>query len=75
MEKTATLSTVISSEVKRAAILHCKKRGLKLRYLVEMALIEQLEDEIDLDAYRRRQNEEYYSLDQVLTSSTTRKKK
>lgn len=75
MEKTVTLSTVISSDVKRAAIAHCKKHGLKLRYLIENALIEQLEDESDLAAFRQRRDEETVSLEQILAESAARKKK
>jgi hypothetical protein len=75
MEKTTTISTVISSDVKRAAVLYCKKHGLKLRYLVESALIDQLEDEIDLEAFRKRRDEECFSLDQVISKPARRKKK
>lgn len=66
MEKTSTLSTIISTDVKKAALQLCKKRGFKLRYLIEQALVEQLEDEIDLDAYYSRRNEETVSLEQIL---------
>ncbi|MBI2340186.1 MAG: hypothetical protein HYU99_07480 [Deltaproteobacteria bacterium] len=66
MERTSTLSTIISAEVKKAAIQLCKKRGFKLRYLIEQALVEQLEDEIDLEAYYSRRNEETIPLEQIL---------
>lgn len=66
MEQISTLSTVIDSRVKEAVTQFCKKRGIKLRYLVEQALVEQLEDEIDLEAYRERRNEETVSLEKVL---------
>ena len=65
MQKT-TLSTVIDSEVKKAALQFCKKRGFNLCYLVEQALVEQLEDEIDLEAYHRRKHEETIPLEQIL---------
>ena len=67
MNETATLSTVIDAKVKTAITSFCKRRGIKLRYLIEQALIEQLEDEIDLEAYRDRRNEETVSFEKVLT--------
>ncbi len=66
MEKTSTLSTIINSDVKHAAVAFCKKKGLKLRYFIEEALLDQLEDEIDVEAYRKRKNEECIPLEQVL---------
>ena len=69
MNETATLSTVIDSRVKDALVSFCKRRGIKLRYMIEQALIEQLEDEIDLEAYEARRNEETVSLEEVLAGS------
>jgi hypothetical protein len=66
MNETATLSTVIDARVKDALVSFCKRRGIKLRYLIEQALVEQLEDEIDLEAYHARRNEETVSLEEVL---------
>lgn len=66
MKKTATLSTVIDAEVKRAATQYCKQQGMKLQYLVEKALIEQLEDAIDLEAYRQRRNESTVRLEDLI---------
>ena len=66
MNETATLSTVIDARVKDAITSFCKRRGIKLRYLVEQAIVEQLEDEIDLEAYRDRRNEETVSFESVL---------
>lgn len=37
-----------------------------MRFLIEQALIERLEDEIDLEAYRKRRNEETFTLEEVL---------
>ena len=72
MSQTSTLSTIIDAQVKEAVTEFCKRRGIKLRYLVEQALVEQLEDEIDLEAYRTRRNEETVPLEQILKG---RKKK
>jgi hypothetical protein len=66
MNETATLSTVIDVRVKDAITSFCKRRGIKLRYLVEQALIEQLEDEIDLEAFRDRRNEDTVPFEKVL---------
>lgn len=74
MNETATLSTVIDARVKEALISFCKRRGIKLRYLIEQALVEQLEDEIDLEAYNARRNEETVSLEAVLAGLRTGKR-
>ena len=66
MNETATLSTIIDARVKEALVSFCKRRGIKLRYLIEQALVEQLEDEIDLEAYHARRNEETVPLEEVL---------
>lgn len=66
MSETATLSTIIDARVKDAVTEFCKRRGIKMRFLIEQALIEQLEDEIDLEAYRKRRNEETFTLEEVL---------
>ena len=66
MNTESTLSTIIDTKVKDAATEFCKRRGMKLRHLVEMALIEQIEDEIDLEAYHQRKNEETVSLEDIL---------
>ena len=55
--KPATLSTLIDPTVKAALTKYCKKKGLKIRYLIESAIVEQLEDEADLEAYRARKDE------------------
>lgn len=73
MSETATLSTIIDARVKEAITIYCKERGIKLRHLIEQALVEQIEDEIDLEAYRNRRNEETVSLEEVLAKSNKRK--
>lgn len=66
MYKLATLSTSIDLELKKALTLFCKKRGLKIQSVVENAIREQLEDEIDLASYHERKNEEEISLTNAL---------
>ena len=68
MSKQVTLSTVIDEQVKKAASALCKKKGYKLQYFVEKALIDQLEDEIDIEAYYARKNEETIPLEEILKS-------
>jgi len=72
MGNVATLSTIIDAQVKEAVTEFCKRRGLKLRHLVEQALVEQLEDAIDLESYRERRDEETIPLEKILAG---RKKK
>ncbi len=66
MEKQATLSTSIDSDLKKALAAFCKKRGLKIQSVVENAIREQLEDEIDLADYDLRKGEEEISLALVI---------
>jgi len=73
MSETATLSTIIDARVKEAITSFCKRRGIKLRYMVEQALIEQLEDEIDLEAYRERRDKETFSLEEILEGLNKKK--
>lgn len=72
MEKIVILSTAIDARVKKAAASFCKRRGLKLQYFVEQALVEQLEDEIDLEAYHSRRAEETVPLEKVLAGRKKR---
>jgi hypothetical protein len=64
--RTVPLSTTISAEVKAAATSYCRKHGLKLSYLIERALVEQLEDEMDREAYYARRDEPTVSLERVV---------
>lgn len=66
MEKQSTLSTSIDSDLKKALAAFCKRRGLKIQSVVENAIREQLEDEIDLASYNERKNEEDISFVAVL---------
>jgi len=57
MARAATLSTTIDSEVKRALALYTKRHGLKIGFVVEQAIVELIEDEADLAAWRQRRDE------------------
>ena len=74
MAKETTLSTIIDTDVKEAVTRFCKERGLKLRYLIEEALVEQLEDAMDLEAYQSRRHEETTSFAKVLARRKKKKK-
>jgi hypothetical protein len=66
MSRLVTLSTSIEADLKNALTVFCKKRGLKIQSVVENAIREQLEDEMDLASYDERKNEEEISLATVL---------
>lgn len=73
MRNEATLSTIIDANVKKAVTQFCKSRGIKLRHFIEQSLFEQLEDAIDLEAYRKRRFEETIPLSQILTHRKVKK--
>ncbi len=66
MAKTVTFSTIIDMDIKKALNLYCKKKGLKIQSFIEKAILEQLEDEIDLEAYYARKNEDEVPLESIL---------
>ncbi|MBI5281989.1 MAG: hypothetical protein HY858_09930 [Candidatus Solibacter usitatus] len=57
MARAATLSTTIDSAVKRALVLYTRRHGRKIGFVVEQAIVELIEDEADLEAWRRRRDE------------------
>lgn len=67
------IQTTLDRDIKTAATRYCKQRGIKLQYFIEQAIIEQLEDEIDLAAYHQRKNEETVSLTEVLKNRKLKK--
>jgi hypothetical protein len=64
--KTTSLSTVIGAPVKNAVVEFCRRKGLKLRHFIEEALLERLEDELDLETYRTRKNEDTVPFEEIL---------
>ncbi len=68
MESTASLSTAIDAELKAALTRYCKRRGLKIRHVVEQGLLEQLEDEIDRQAWLARRDEPTVPIEAVLSA-------
>ncbi|EKD52298.1 MAG: hypothetical protein ACD_62C00066G0008 [uncultured bacterium] len=69
MNQTTSLSTVIDSQIKKAVVEFCRVHGLKIQFLIENALVEYLEDAVDLEAYQARKNEFTVSLAEVLSRS------
>lgn len=51
------LTIKIDSELKNALMLFCRKKGMSIDHLIEDALIEKLEDEIDIQFFDRRSEE------------------
>lgn len=66
MAKQVTLSTNIDADLKKALTLFCKKNGFKIQSVVENAIREQIEDQIDLAAYQERKDEEEISLNALM---------
>ncbi len=66
MKKRSNLSIQIDSQIKKALILFCKERGLKIQTVVENAIYEYLEEELDLSTCETRKNEEEISLATVV---------
>ena len=66
MSKQVTLTTNIDQDLKKALSLFCKKYGLKIQSVVENAIRERLEDEVDIAIYNERKNEQEVSLESVL---------
>lgn len=51
-------STTINKELKELLERYCKSKGLRINHIVEEALINRLEDEIDTQSIHARANEE-----------------
>ncbi len=66
MAKLTSISTNIDADLKKALSSYCKKKGLKIQNFIENAILEQLEDLVDIEDYHARKNEETVSLNEVL---------
>ena len=64
--KAIPFSTLLAANIKKILDVFCKQRGIKIRYFIEQAIIEKLEDEMDIEAYELRKNEEEISLEDLL---------
>jgi hypothetical protein len=66
MPREASLSTAIDPTVKKALASYAKKRGLKIRFVVEQAIVELIEDESDMSLWRQRREEPTVAWDDVV---------
>jgi hypothetical protein len=57
-EKTVSFSTTMTQATKALLERFCKKRGLRMNHLVEKAILEYLEDEMDKEIISERELEE-----------------
>jgi hypothetical protein len=57
-EKTVSFSTTMRKSTKDLLDRFCKKRGLRMNHLVEQAILEYLEDEMDKEVIEARELEE-----------------
>ena len=56
--KMVTFSTSLSGETKNLLERFCKARGIRINYLVEQAILEYIEDEMDRAIIEERELEE-----------------
>jgi hypothetical protein len=64
--KEGNLAVVLPMDLKKAVSNHCKEHGLKMKKFVEEALIEKLENTMDIASIAARENEETIPLSEVL---------
>lgn len=53
-----SFSTTLSASTKKLLERYCKQRGLKMGHLVDEAILEKLEDAMDLELIAGREREE-----------------
>ena len=53
-----SLSTTISAETKELLERFCEQKGLRINYLVESALLEWMEDDMDTELIKARLHED-----------------
>lgn len=56
--KTVSFSTTMTESTKKLLERYCKSRGIKINHLVEQAILEYLEDEMDKELVHSREQEE-----------------
>ncbi|MBJ00706.1 MAG: hypothetical protein CME67_05690 [Halobacteriovoraceae bacterium] len=66
MSKLETISLKLDTQTKEALTTYCHRKGLKIQHFIESAIIEKLEEIVDLEAYHQRKDEEVISLDMLL---------
>lgn len=58
MRENVSLSTTLSKQTKKLLDSYCKERGIKISFFIEAAILEKLEDEMDVVIARERSGEE-----------------
>lgn len=66
--KQTTMTVTIDFKTKKALTEYCKKHGKKIQHVVEEAILQTIEDEIDLEAIQLREKEDVVSFEEVLKS-------
>ncbi len=64
--KATPLSTQIPVDLKKMLQAFCDRKGLKIKNFIEQAIVDKLEDEIDIEAYESRKSEENIPLEKIL---------
>lgn len=59
MEDIVNFSTTLRKSTKELIDRFCKKRGIRMNHLVEQAILEYLEDEMDKEVIEARELEEF----------------
>ncbi|MBU0506498.1 MAG: hypothetical protein ABII18_09285 [bacterium] len=62
----AQLSTRIDAQIKQAIETTCKKMGVKLRYFVEEAIVDKLEEILDANEIKQLRSEPTVSFEKVI---------
>ncbi|MBK6846394.1 MAG: hypothetical protein IPG96_02165 [Proteobacteria bacterium] len=57
VQKVVSFSTTMSKDTKELLERFCKQRGLRMNHLVEQAILEHLEDEMDRELIESRELE------------------
>ncbi len=66
--KQTTMTVTIDFKTKKALTEYCKKHGKKIQHVVEEAILQTIEDEIDLEAIQLREDEDVISFEEVIKS-------
>lgn len=57
-DKVVNFSTTLNKDTKELLERFCKKRGIRMNHLVEQAILEHLEDEMDKELIEERELED-----------------
>ena len=63
---TVAMTTAIDTKLQRSLVAYCKRKGLKIQSVIEQAIRDQLEDELDVLTHHQRFDESEVPLETVL---------